>query len=113
MIYEAAVVAYSDLDKAKLENIKNVFKEVTGEGDGSILHEDDWGVKVFGQATEKGATRGHYLYFVYRGATTINTEINRRLGINENVIKSLFVRLGKDSEEAKILKKFRPISTKR
>ncbi len=107
MIYEAAVVAYSDLDETRLEAIRKVFREVVTTVEGKILVEDDWGVRLFGQSTEKGINRGHYLYFMYKASSGANQEIDRRLRINENVIKSLCVSLGGDRDEAKIVKNHR------
>lgn len=107
MIYETAVVAYADLDDVKRQSVLNVVKEVLEAAEGKILLQDDWGVRVFAQPTGRGVTRGQYYYFMYQAGPDVNKEIERRLRINDHVIKSLIVSLGKDNDAGQLVKDYR------
>lgn len=107
MIYEAAVLAQADTNDEQLASIKAIVAGIVGDQKGDILIDEDWGIRALAQPTEKKAKRGRYLYFMYRSLESANAEIDRRLRINENVIRSMVIRLGPDSCKDALLKDFR------
>ncbi len=103
MIYETAVVVRAEATEDALAKIKSNVNEVITAGKGEIILEDDWGVKSFAQPTEKGATKGRYLYVMYKSEDgAINAELERRYRISEDVIKFIVIKLGRDEDQKKI-----------
>jgi len=100
MIYECALVAKADLPSEDLDSLKQLVREVIQSFDGEVFIEDDWGSRVLSQATSNGTKNGHYLYFMYRANNQTNTELHRRFGINESVMKSLVVKLDDNDDAA-------------
>ncbi|MCB9063201.1 MAG: 30S ribosomal protein S18 [Halobacteriovoraceae bacterium] len=107
MIYELAVVARPDATEDQVASLKKIVSEVTEANLGSVLLSDDWGTMRFPQPTSSGLQSGNYLYFIYKSDSAANKEIQRRLGINESVIKYMFVKLGEASQEQQILKNYK------
>lgn len=107
MIYETALVLRTDIDDATANSVKGIVAEVLKENQGEVLVNDDWGVKSFPQTLGNGHKKGHYVYFMYKTSNNkVNSELERRLRINENVIRSLIVKLGTDKHQDSIVKKY-------
>lgn len=107
MIYETALVLRTDIDDATANSVKGILAEVLKEKSGEVLVNDDWGVKSFPQTLGNNHKKGHYVYFMYKtDNNTVNGELERRLRINENVIRSLIVKLGTDKQQDSIVKKY-------
>ncbi|MCK5883088.1 MAG: 30S ribosomal protein S18 [Bacteriovoracaceae bacterium] len=111
MIYELAVVAEAAAGDEKVASLNEMISAVVGEFAGEVLIQDDWGTKKLAQATSEGVEKGRFLYYIYEANTSCNTEISRRLGISEDVIKRIFIKLGAEAD--KVVKNYKtPFSKK-
>ena len=108
MIYELSLVAKSELTDEQISKVQEMVHEVVKAHDGDILIQDDWGRLEFAQRTEDGAQTGRFLYFIYRTDNKLNNlEIERRIRINEGLLRHLIVRLGLSREQDKIVKAYK------
>ena len=107
MIYETAIVVRPDASEEVVTALKNSLAEIVKQFDSEILVTDSWGVKTFAQPAESGLKKGAYHYFMYKGAGNLNKEIERRLGINENLVRYLIIKLGEDKHQADIVKNYK------
>lgn len=107
MIYESAVLAHADTNDEQLASIKAIINSVVTDNKGEVLIDDDWGIRTLAQPTEKKIRRGRYLYFVYRSNQKANAEIDRRLRINENAVRSIIVLLGTDDQKDAFVKGYK------
>ena len=107
MIYELAIVARSSSSEEQIDKIKDMVNQVAKDYDGEVLLTDDWGRKSFAQTAKDGAETGHYLYFIYKANSEANTELARRMKINEQVHKSLTIKLGEEADQEAILKNYK------
>lgn len=107
MIYETALVVKPDATEDAVTAAKNLVIETVKEFAGEILVNDTWGVKTFAQPLESGLRKGNFFYFMYKSAGTVNHEIERKLHINENVVRFIIVKLGDDSQMDDIAKKYK------
>lgn len=113
MIYELAVVAEATIGDEKVASLNEMVSSVVAEFQGEILVQDDWGSRKMAQPASNGTERARYLYFIYRANSSCNQEMDRRLRINEGVMKQLFVCLGEENEAEKLVKRYRtPFSKK-
>jgi small subunit ribosomal protein S6 len=106
MIYETALVLRTDIDEATANSVKAIVTDVVTNAKGEILVNDDWGVKTFPQTLGNNHKKGHYVYFMYKANTQVNSELERRFRINENIIRSLIVKLGEDKAKDALVKKY-------
>lgn len=107
MIYELSVVTKPELGSEAHAQIVEILKDALKGFEGELLLADDWGKLRFAQPYSNGAKHGHFHYFIYRSSTQANTEIQRRFGINEGVLRSLIFNLGEDKEGETIVKNFK------
>ncbi len=113
MIYETAVVVRAEAGEEELAKIKASVKDVISSSKAEVIIEDDWGVKSFAQPTEKGVQKGRYVYFMYKAETgELNSELERRYRISEDVIKFIVLKLGRDEELKKIQENYRNPNSK-
>lgn len=105
MIYETAVVLRADLTEDAVAKTKSLIESVAKEFKAEILTTEDWGTKQFAQPTSNGLKNGKYIYFMYKvDGGAMNTELERRFNISEDILKFIFVKLGEDRFEADIKK---------
>jgi small subunit ribosomal protein S6 len=104
MIYELGYVLRTDCAEEGQVKITSMIADVVKEFAGEVLIKDNWGVKSFAQSMANGTRRGNYFYVLYKANTSCNAEIERRFRISEDILKYLFVKLGEDKDQAKIVK---------
>lgn len=107
MIYETAYSLRPEATEEAIQKVAAIVKEVVAESKGEVLLEDHWGVKTYAQPTSKGGTKGNYFFFMYKVDTQTNKELERRLNINEDVEKFIFVKLGEDTEQEALMKAYK------
>ncbi|MCY4524169.1 MAG: 30S ribosomal protein S18 [Halobacteriovoraceae bacterium] len=107
MIYEMSVITRSSCNEKSLQSITKSIHEVIKEHGGNILIEDEWGAMNFAQSTSKGERQGIYLYFMFEGDGTANKELTRRFNLDENVVKSMIVKLGDERIKANMVKNYK------
>lgn len=107
MIYETAIVVRAEAGEEAINAFKSSLEEAIKSFNGEILVTDNWGIKSFAQPIRKGITKGNYFYFIYKADGNVNTELERRFRISEDVLKFLFVSLGEDSEAAELTKNYK------
>lgn len=106
MIYEIALVVKPETTEDVLAKVKEIVTGTLATVSGELLIHDDWGIKQFAQTLASKYTRGRYVYFMYKSDTTINSELERRFRINEDIIRFITVRLGPDEEQDNIVKAY-------
>ena len=90
--YELTVVVNAKLeDEERLATVEKVKEYITRFG-GTITNVDEWGKKRLAYEIQK-MKEGFYYFIQFDAAATAPAEIERRVRIMENVIRSLCVRL--------------------
>jgi small subunit ribosomal protein S6 len=107
MIYELAYVVKPDATEEALSSVKTLMEGTLKEFGGEILINDTWGVKTFAQPFESGLAKGNFFYVMYKTPGTTNAEIERKMGINEAVVRFMIVKLGDDAKQDSIMKAYK------
>lgn len=111
MIYELSVVTKPELGAEAHQQIAEIVKDALKGFEGELLISDDWGRLQLAQPYASGAKHGHFHYFMFKANTQANTELVRRFGINEGVLRSLIFNIGEDAEKENLVKNFKsPLS---
>jgi small subunit ribosomal protein S6 len=93
--YETIYVARPDLDEAETKRITEKIEGVITKGGGSIFVNEDWGKRKMAYLIRKH-TQGHYIYLNYAGSAELPSEVERNLGIEDNLLRYLTVRLAEN-----------------
>ena len=101
--YEAIIIVKPDLPEAELTKMVGRWESIIGTEGGQIIKKDSWGVRKLAYPIRK-VTRGSF--FVYDVATSQTNirELDRVLKLDENVLRSLAIKLGEnvDVEQRKV-----------
>ena len=107
MIYELSVVTKPELGSDAHAQMSEIVKDALKGFEGELLLADDWGKLELAQPYANGAKHGHFHYFIFKSNTQANTELVRRFGINEGVLRSLIFNIGEDDKKDSIVKEFK------
>jgi ribosomal protein S18/ribosomal protein S6 len=107
MIYELAFVVKPDAPEEAISSVKTTIAETLKEFGGESLINDAWGVKTFAQPYESGLKKGNFFYVMYKSQGSTNAELERKLRINESVVRFMIVKLGEDAKQDMIVKGYK------
>ena len=107
MIYELSVVTKSELGTEAHAQMAEIVKDVLKGFEGELLIADDWGKLHLAQPYANGAKHAHFHYFMFKSNTQANTELTRRFGINEGVLRAMVFVIGNDAQKEELSKNFK------
>ena len=91
-LYENVFIARQDVAQTQVEALTQQFADiVTGLG-GTVSKKEYWGLRSLTYRIKKNR-KGHYLFFNIDGPAAAVTEYERRMRINEDVLRYLSVRV--------------------
>ena len=91
-LYEHTFLARQDVTQAQVEALMKEFEGVVEEGKGKITKQEYWGLKNLAFKIKKNR-KAHYAYFNIDAPPAAITEMERRMGINSDVIRFLTVKV--------------------
>lgn len=90
--YETVVIFRPDLDDAVTKEHTEKLEAVIAENKGTMLLTDDWGKRKLAYEIENHQ-KGHYVLYNFLGNPTAIDEIERRIRINDSIIRFMTVKL--------------------
>jgi len=91
-LYEHTFLARQDVTQAQVEALMKEFQGVVEEGKGKITKQEYWGLKNLAFKIKKNR-KAHYAFFNIEAPPAAITEMERRMGINGDVIRFLTVKV--------------------
>jgi small subunit ribosomal protein S6 len=91
-LYEHTFLARQDVTQAQVEALMKEFSGVVEEGQGKITKQEYWGLKGLAFKIKKNR-KAHYAFFNIDAPPAAVAEMERRMGINSDVIRFLTVRV--------------------
>lgn len=92
--YETIFIVRPDLAGDAFTAVVDKFKGVLTEQGATIVKADEWGVRKLAYTVKK-QSRGNYVLVVYEAGPKVIAEFERRLRIDESIIKFQTVHLEK------------------
>jgi small subunit ribosomal protein S6 len=90
--YESVVIARQDLSTAQVDTLGDELTAIIQEGGGKVTKSENWGLRSL-QFRIKKNRKGHYLFFNLDTPSAALNEYERRMRINEDVLRYLSVRV--------------------
>lgn len=103
--YELVYVARPELPADDLEKLSEKVQGLISGGEGGrVLVSEDWGRRKMAYQIQKHE-HGHYVYINFVGGTNLPLEVERKLRIDDKLLRYMTVRLGEniDPEERQVL----------
>jgi len=91
-LYEHTFLARQDVTQAQVEALMKEFQGVVEEGTGKVTKQEYWGLKNLAFKIKKNR-KAHYAFFNIDAPAAAVTEMERRMGINSDVIRFMTVRV--------------------
>lgn len=92
--YECTFVTRPDLSRADVQKLTDTFSKIITDGKGTVIKAEYWGLRQLAYKINKMA-KGHYTMLGIDAAPATLKELERNLGINEDIIRTLTVRVEK------------------
>jgi small subunit ribosomal protein S6 len=90
--YETVVIFRPDLDDADTRVIIDTLEAIITENSGTMLIKDEWGKRKLAYPIANHL-KGHYVLYNFLGPAEAVLEIERRIRINDNIIRFMTVKL--------------------
>ena len=97
--YETIFILQPELGEDEIKNICAKVQEVISSYNGECFRLDDWGVRKLAYSIRKFA-RGRYYYLRFDGGPEMIAELERRLRLNEKVLRYQSVNITGEPEKA-------------
>ncbi len=97
--YETIFIVHPDIAGDSYNALVEKFKTVLTDQNAEILKVDEWGSRKLAYPVKKQA-RGTFVLVAYNAASDVIAEFERRMRIDENIIKFQTVHLEKGLETA-------------
>ena len=95
-MYETIFILQPDLSDDDIKDVTGRVEKVIGEKKGELKQLADWGVRKLAYPINK-VSRGRYYYLRVDGGADLIAELERRLRLNDKVLRYQTVKLEKDT----------------
>lgn len=92
-LYEHVYLARQDINAQQVEALSGRFKEVIESNGGKIAKAEYWGVKSLAYRIKKNR-KAHFSLFNIDAPPTAIAEMERQMGLNEDVLRFMTIRVG-------------------
>ena len=90
--YELVYILDTAVEEEARKGLVEKFNNLIVNNGGVVEKVEEWGKRRLAYAIDY-KTEGYYVYVAFNGVAELPKELNRNLGINENVIRSQVVKL--------------------
>jgi small subunit ribosomal protein S6 len=91
-LYEHTFLARQDVSQPQVEALMKEFQGVIEEGKGKVTKQEYWGLKNLAFKIKKNR-KAHYAFFNIDAPPAAVAEMERRMGINSDIIRFMTVRV--------------------
>ena len=92
-LYESVLIARNDITQQQVEAVADeIGNQLEGEGVGSVRKREYWGLRTLAYRIKKNR-KGHYMLLGLDAPPAFITEMERLLGLNEDVLRFMTIRV--------------------
>lgn len=102
-LYESVYIARQDLSTQQVEALTELMSAILTDNGATIAKTEQWGLRSLAYRIKKNR-KGHYTQLTIDGPSAAVQELERQLGLHEDVLRSLTLRIDAiDMEPSAIL----------
>jgi small subunit ribosomal protein S6 len=91
-LYEHVFLARQDLAQAQVDQLAEMATKIVEDGQGKVVKTETWGLRSLAYRIAKNR-KAHYVMLDIDAPTGVVAELERQLGINEDIIRFMTVRV--------------------
>lgn len=95
--YETVFIARQDVSAKQVEDYAKAFSKIVNDNGGSTKKIESWGLRTLAYKINKNR-KGHYTLLHFDAPATAIVEMERNIGLNEDVLRHLTVKIEKFPE---------------
>ena len=84
--YETIFILHPELSEDEIKSVTNKAQDVISSFNGECVRMDDWGIRKLAYPIKK-SSRGRYYYLRFDGNSALIAELERRLRLDEKVLR--------------------------
>ena len=102
--YENTLIAKQDLPVSELKKIKEKYNELINNNSGKVLKIEEWGLLNLATKIRK-YNKGFYIHYKFEGNKETLNEIDKKIKIDNSIIRHLLVKYKKLDTKNEYFKK--------
>ena len=106
-LYESVFIARQDITAAQVESMADDFANIITAAGGSIKKREYWGLRSLAYRIKKNR-KGHYIMFNMETGPEALAEYERVIGLNEDVLRFLNIRIDEVEDGPSIMMQAKP-----
>src|SRR3954465_12868800 len=91
-LYEHVFLARQDLAQAQVDALAEAATKIVTDGQGKVVKTESWGLRSLAYRIAKNR-KAHYVMLGIEAPTGVVAELERQLGINEDIVRFMTVRV--------------------
>jgi len=91
-LYESVFIARNDITQAQVDTVADQVTTILGEQGGEVKKREYWGLRGLAYRIKKNR-KGHYMLLGIDATPAAMQEVERQLGLNEDVLRVLTLRV--------------------
>ncbi|WP_420137499.1 30S ribosomal protein S6 [Sphingomonas sp.] len=91
-LYEHVFLARQDLAQAQVDQLAEAASKIITDGQGKVVKTETWGLRSLAYRIAKNR-KAHYVMLEFDAPTGVVAELERQLGINEDIVRFMTVRV--------------------
>ena len=89
--YEHTLIAKQDLSSAEIEKVQSKYNDIINGTSGKVVKIEKWGLLNFARKIGN-YNKGFYIHYKFEGSKKTLDEINKKIKIDESIIRHLLVK---------------------
>jgi small subunit ribosomal protein S6 len=89
-LYESTFVTRQDVSRADVNKLIETFTDIVKQGEGKVIKHEYWGLRNLAYRIKKNR-KGHYVMLAIDAPHAAIKELERNMGLHEDVIRHLTV----------------------
>lgn len=89
-LYETVFIARQDITPNQVEALANDYEKIVKDFEGSVAKREYWGLRTLAYEIEKNK-KGHYVLFNFDVKSEAIAEMERQMGLNDDVIRFMTI----------------------
>tara|TARA_B100001564_G_scaffold347061_1_gene347435 strand:- start:800 stop:1123 length:324 start_codon:yes stop_codon:yes gene_type:complete len=102
--YENTLVAKQDLPTSELKKIKEKYNDLINSNSGKVVKIEEWGLLNLATKIRK-YNKGFYIHYKFEGSKKTLSEIDKKVKIDNSIIRHLLVKYKKLDTKNEYFKK--------
>ena len=101
-LYESTFITRQDLSRQDITKLSEGLSAIVEQGGGKIIKNEYWGIRTLSYRIRKNR-KGHYTMLAIDAPPPAITEMERNMRINEDIIRTLTVRVEEIEEGPSVM----------